>query len=101
MAEAKLKANSDDFDDLVYEVATSARQYTMIYNYFIHSAMRSAKTGQDAIAWVRMTEAFCKSYMLIHPDSRIMTDKFIFSVAMELAEYFAVEIQRNENGEIH
>jgi hypothetical protein len=64
-----------------------------VRNYFTEQAFRSRTNGYNT-AWAKIAEGCAKVYDLERQDSRIMTDQFIFTLAIMLSEYFGQQIMQ-------
>lgn len=83
-------ANDNPFDELVYEVFTSVRDNSSVQHYYSEHAKRSKKWGYNAWGWAKVAEACAKTYFIDHPVPELLTDKFILSLAIELAHYHSL-----------
>jgi hypothetical protein len=93
MPELKVVSNESSFEHLIDEVFEMVKDQESVQTGFMEQAHRSNRFGYNVIGWAKVAEACAKSYFLFHPLEVLLTDTFILSLAIKLAEYFQVKYQ--------
>lgn len=88
---AKEVTNDDAFGNLVTSVFNNYKDEPLVQHYFIEHALRSDKFGHNAKGWAMCAEACAKAQFLNEASPMLLTDRFILTLALFLAEYHALK----------
>jgi hypothetical protein len=83
-----LSQGDEDFEILLHNTFNSVIMSKKVYPLFFEAALQSNKDGNAVLTWTKLATKVCEGCVKVYPDTRIMTDKFILRLALELSNYF-------------